>query len=132
MPRVLLLISDSEVTNVASIALRGAHFDVEAAATGEAALQAVEARCPDAVFVHTAAVPQGAGVFATQLRQTICGESLPICLVGPRPDVEYEARAYGCEFLPNPLSLLRLRATARKMVAASRLSADPPSSRHVR
>src|SRR5918911_3468251 len=112
MPRILHVISDPDISAIVTLALHGAAFDVETTTTAAAALAAVQANCPDAVFVHEAAVPGSAAAFASQLRQIAGDTSLPICILGSRTEIEQEARAAGCEFLPNPLSLVALRAAA--------------------
>ena len=122
MPRILVVASDTELTQVLQAALQGLGLDLESASSGADALAAIQARRPDALFVDERSIDESGAAFAERVRLHDGSEQLPICLIGSEAsEAAQAARAIGCEVLPTPVSLLQFRAVAQQLVKSSSL-----------
>ncbi len=112
-PRVLVVDDEPQIRRALRVALRANCYDVEEAATGEAALDAVAARPPD-LLVLDLSLPDLDGFAVTQrLREWT---NLPIVVLSAHGDDEAKVRALdegADDFVTKPFSLPELLARMR-------------------
>jgi two-component system OmpR family response regulator len=126
-PRILVVDDEPRITELVSMALRYEGFDVETAATGRAALQAVEVFRP-AVIVLDVMLPDMDG-FAVTERLGAVHNRVPIIFLTARDAVEDKVRGLtlgGDDYVTKPFSLEEL--VARIRVLLRRVEAAPDSS----
>ncbi len=124
--RILVVDDEPRITELVSMALRYEGFDVQTAATGRAALQAVEAFRP-AVIVLDVMLPDMDG-FAVTERLGAVNSRVPIIFLTARDAVEDKVRGLtlgGDDYVTKPFSLEEL--VARIRVLLRRVEASPES-----
>jgi two-component system, OmpR family, response regulator len=115
--RVLVVDDEPNITDLVAMALRYEGFDVETAATGRAALTAVEAFRPE-LLVLDVMLPDLDG-FAVTERLKATRNKVPILFLTARDEVEDKVRGLtlgGDDYVTKPFSLEELVARIRALL----------------
>jgi len=111
LPLVLAVDDEEHITELVAMALGYNGFEVERAASGRAALDAVERRRPDLIVLDVM-LPDLDG-FAVQQRLSASGQRTPVLFLTARDTVEDKVRGLtlgGDDYLTKPFSLGELVA----------------------
>ncbi len=129
--RILVVDDEPRITDLVAMALRYEGFEVETAATGRAALKAVEQFRPALVLLDVM-LPDMDG-FAVTERLAVDRVKVPILFLTARDAVEDKVRGLtlgGDDYVTKPFSLEELVARIRSILRRAGL-AEPESSRLV-
>jgi two-component system KDP operon response regulator KdpE len=121
--RILVVDDEPEILGALETTLRGAGYDVDAAATGEDALIQASVRPPEAVILDLV-LPGKSGVQVTrELREWSDAPVLILSVVGEEPEKVAALDAGADDFVTKPFGmdelLARLRATLRRTASGS-------------
>ena len=121
--RILVVDDEPEIRNALEKTLRGAGYDVDAAASGEDALVRASVRPPEAVILDLV-LPGKSGVEVTrELRQWSDAPVLILSVVGEEPEKVAALDAGADDYVTKPFGmeelLARLRATLRRTTTGS-------------
>jgi CheY-like chemotaxis protein len=114
-PRVLLALSDDELFRTFATAIGSLGYAVELAVSPSKILDTVRERPPDATVLAFAAPPGINWALVSEIRALPGCQRLPICVIEAARG-EQRSREVGCEYLPNPVSLVALRNTVRRLL----------------
>ena len=121
--RILVVDDEPEIRNALEKTLRGAGYDVDAAASGEDALVQASVRPPEAVILDLV-LPGKSGVEVTrELREWSDAPVLILSVVGEEPEKVAALDAGADDYVTKPFGmdelLARLRATLRRSAPSS-------------
>jgi CheY-like chemotaxis protein len=114
-PRVLLALSNRELARTFATAIGSLGYAVELADTPSKLLDTVRERPPDATVLALGAPPGINWALVSEIRALPGCQRLPICVVEAHQG-EQRSKEVGCEYLPNPVSLVALRNTVRRLL----------------
>jgi two-component system, OmpR family, KDP operon response regulator KdpE len=137
-PRVLVVDDEPQILRALGTTLRGAGYDVDTAATAEAALASAAARPPEAVILDLV-LPDGSGTDVTrELRTWTDAPVVVLSAVGDEREKVAALDAGADDYVTKPFSvdelLARLRAVLRRsgptlepVITVGELSIDVPN-----